>query len=256
MRKIVNLCVLASVLVPLVITSCAKEDVLSSNPTHSNAVNAIAQRYAVDPPYGTYEPGQEPAIPFKPPVISDTPSIDPQYPYQVITIPTKTYLDETCLLDLSNLEGHKTYHTIENENLTISLRYDSVLKLNAGPSGWNSRWGSAPNVVKENPDVLYLYNANLSVIYLSKPCVEFGFEMAPNHQDYDHKFGVTFGNDWLDYSEGFTSSIIKGPFGARLYAIRAGHPFTQITITNNDSPTGDIPADGIALANIRYRLAK
>lgn len=258
MKKVIILNVLTSVLGSFIIVSCSKVEVVRSNAPKASAVNTIVNHYSVNPPYDRGEPGEEPTITWDPPVSSDTMITDPRYPYTVIKIPTKAYKDETCLLDVSKLELHKTYHKIGNDKLTISFDSDSVLMLKSGPTGWNSHWGSVPNVECENPDVLYLniYHGILMVISLSKPCVEFGFELAPNHQDYDHNFGAIFGNDFLDYSEGFTSSSIRSPSGARLYAIKAGHPFTQITIMSNDSPTGDIPVNGIAFANFRYKLAK
>jgi hypothetical protein len=257
MKKIRGLFLFISVLVVTIIISCSKEDVASNDSTQTSKTNVVVEYYSVNPPYDEGEPGKEPTNPWEPPIVSDSASMDPQYPYTVIEIPTKAYKDETCLLDLSKLEVHKTYHSIQNDDLTVSFGSESVLKLNSGPTGWNSHWGSAPNVECENPDVLYstIY-FNIMVIYLSKPCVEFGFELAPNHQNYDHNFGAIFGNDFLDYSEGFTSSVIRSPSGARLFAIKASHPFTQITIKSNDSPTGDISANGIAFANIRYKLAK
>jgi hypothetical protein len=249
---------LTSIFAAVITIGCSKEEVAVSDSTQTSAVAKTVNHYSVNPPYDVGKPGEEPQVPLNPPTGGDSLITDPKYPYTVIEIPTKAYKDETCLLDISKLEVHRTYHAIQNDKLTITFTGDSVLKLNSGPTGWNSRWGSAPYVECENPDVLFFrptYSI-VTVIYLSKPCIEFGFELAPNHQDYDHSFGAVFGNDFLDYSEGFTSSIIRSPWGARLFALKATHPFTQVTVLLGDSPTGDTPVNGVAFANIRYKLAE
>lgn len=258
MKKIIKVFLFSSVTASVIVVSCSKEEVVNNGTTQKAFAETAVNHYSVNPPYDKGEPGKEPAIHLQPPAGLDSMVTEPKYPYIIIETPTTSYINETCLLDISKLETHKTYHAIQNGKFLISFNYDSVLKLDSGPTGWNSKWGSAPYVECENPDVLYMPTTYTvaTVIYLSEPCIEFGFELAPNHQDYDHGFGAIFGNDFIDYSEGFTSSVMRSPSGARLLAIKATHPFTQISVMINDSPTGDIPAKGVAFANIRYRLAK
>jgi len=249
--------VMVMVLVTMII-SCSKEEGVVSGSVQKTESNPESYHYAVNRPYDEGEPGIEPTTPLIPSVGTDTLITDPKYPYTVIETPTQAYKDETCLLDISKLEEHKTYYKVQNDKLTIGFDNQPALKLKSGPTGWNARWGLAPYVECENPEVLFVrpLSSIVTVISFSKPCIEFGFEMAPNHQDYDHGLGVVFGTDFLDYSEGFTSSIVRSPSGARLFAIKATKPFTHITILLNDSPTGDIPINGVGIANIRYRLAK
>ena len=186
----------------------------------------------------------------------------PYYPFEVVKSPTASYLTETCLFDVSKLENNKTYHKLQNGSLRIgffSAGFEELrmLKLaSSSPSGWNAQWGLPPAVENEKPDVFYahLWNFQSMIIYLSKPCTEFGFEIAPNNKIGTHRFYVDYG-DWLnDDTKGSVSVETHSPSGASLVAVKASKPFRLIRIHSTGSPTLPV-ADGLAIANIRYRLA-
>lgn len=196
----------------------------------------------------------------------DDPYGGPKFPFTVIQTPTPEYLNETCLVDISKLENNKTYHSIQNGKLTIGFFSGAsggsearLLKLkSSNETGWTSAWGEAPYVQGENPEVLYTtISRDQLIIYLSKPCIEFGFEIAPNHKNYNHRFGASYG-DWVfDSNKGSVGQLVtKSPSGARLVAVKATEPFIMVTLRSSDSPTGDEPVEGLAIANIRYKLAK
>jgi hypothetical protein len=239
------------------IISCTKEEATVDETAQKFSSNTAVERYAVNPPYDSGEPGIDPSVVIKIPPDQEDPFSGPDYPFTRINTPTATYKHETCLLDISKLESGKTYQKIKDDKLAIGFA-GRVLKLNSGPRGWDANWGSAPSVECERPDVLYMGESGniFNVIYLSKPCIEFGFEMAPNHLDYDHHFGAAYGNWYYGFSEGWNQLSIRSPSGARLLAIKATKPFTVVTILLDDSPTGDLPSGGLAIANIRYRLAE
>jgi hypothetical protein len=215
---------------------------LSPYPAGTDAPEALHMPYPPDDPYGV-----------------------PRYPYTEIKNPTAEYLKETCLVDVSKLENGKTYHSIKSGKLTIGFfdgpfdnSKDRLLKLkSSSETGWNANWGMAPNVQSENPDVFYMaFGRNDLIIYLSKPCTEFGFEIAPNHKNYDHKFLTEYG-DWIyDNAKGGADVKARSPSGASLIAVKATKPFTMITLRSGDSPTGDAIVAGMAITNFRYRLAK
>jgi hypothetical protein len=256
-----------------VILGCAKEEAVlkTTSATSSEDWPSEVQYYALRPPYDEGGPGIDaqgllnfPTNPeFNFPYGPDKEL--PRFPFSVIEVPNKLYLKETCLFDVSKLENNKTYHKLQNGSLTIGFIEGSggagerrVLKLKSSSAkGWNSQWGFSPTVEQEDPDVFYfhLYNSESMFLYLSKPCIEFGFEVAPNHKNYDHNFYVDYG-DWIrDDSKGSVMRTTKSPSGARLYAVKATKPFRMITITSTGSPTAAPLADGLAIANIRYRLA-
>jgi hypothetical protein len=257
--KIYSLVVLG---IATMLISCSKEEGMVSDSARKSSTDAVVNSYSVNPPYDDGLPGTDAKINFIVPESPDDQSGGPYYPFTIIKTPTSTYKEETCLLNFSGLESNKTYHKITGGKLAIGFYDEShlparVLKLDNGPSGWNSIWGSNPNVECKNPDVLYVKTLGYIVayIYLSKPCIEFGFEVAPNHQDYDHHFSVGYGNYFISPANGIINSTSRSPSGASLVAIKATKPFTTVTIFLDDSPTGDIPSRGLAIANIRYKLA-
>lgn len=251
------------------IISCSKDEGSIGNPDEKLATTtkaAVTQEYS-NVFKGTWEPGStKPGTIFFPPP-PDDPWSWPSYPYTKILTPTSEYLEETCLVDVSKLENGKTYNQLTNGKLTMGFfaspynngdsRYD-LLKLKSNdPTQWNAAWGTSPNVESENPDVFYagISRDNL-VIYFSKPLIEFGFEVAPNRKNGDHSISAQYG-DWLfDGAKGGSGAVTRSPNGARLIAVKATKPFTMIMISLGDHPTQDIPANGIAMANFRYKLAK
>lgn len=249
------------------IISCSKKDNAAPDQPKelSRGQGKVKGTYAVLPPYNVGEPGTDPATKLIFPKQPEDIPYGPKYPFTLIDLPTAEYLKETCLFDISKLENKKTYHKLQNGSLTLGF-FDFIshtpvrlLKLNTSSAkGWNSAWGTSPNVERENPNVLYAEVGNREdlVIYLSKPCTEFGFEIAPNHKNYDHLFDVSFG-DWIyDNSKGGVSSKTAKSPGAKLVAIKATKPFTMITIGSADSPGSTIDLVGFAISNIRYTLAK
>jgi hypothetical protein len=131
------------------------------------------------------------------------------------------------------------------------------LKLQPGPEGWNSEWGKAPQVESSSPEVLYVkYQSYLVMtIYLSKPCTEFGLEIAPDHRNFDHLVNVDFGLYFYGGTGGNVWMNTKSPSGARLVALKSKRPFTTVSIWQNDG-LNDTPARAFAIANIRYKLAE
>lgn len=252
--------------------SCAKEDTAvleTATNVSSQALNNVEQ-YAWFPIYKSGDPGKdavgslntptEPRLNF--PHGPDD-EVRPDYPFTVIKQPDQRYTSETCLFDVSALEQNKTYHKLRNGNLTIGF-FDGgfeeirLLKLpSSNEAGWNSHWGLPPAVEQEKPDVFYYntWNFHSIIIYLSKPCIEFGFEIAPNNKSWTHSFSIDIG-DWLDdHSKGTLSVETKSPSGAALAAIKATKPFRLVRIWSIGSPTLPL-AEGMAISNIRYKLAK
>jgi hypothetical protein len=261
MKKI-NICYVAILVLGTTIISCSKDEAVVNNSSQMAASNNPLYHYSVIAPYNVGVAGIDPSEKLKLPIDSIDPSEGPKYPFNVLDVPTPTYKQETCLLDISKLESHKTYHAIQSDKLTVGFfnadgSAARVLKLNSGPTGWNAAWGCVQNVELKSPDVLYVStnSSMVTVIYLSKPSIEFGFELAPDQQDYDHRIGVAFGNWFKGSSEGCVTSTVRSPSGARLFAIKATKPFTTITVMLNDS-AGSVPVRGIAMANIRYKLAE
>jgi hypothetical protein len=160
------------------------------------------------------------------------------------------------------LEAHKTYHKVQNEELSIAF-FDTdgsqarALKLKPGDEGWNANWGNLPNVESINPEVLYIKvkGSLVTAIQLSKPCIEFGLEIAPDHQNFDHLLDVDFGSWHYGATGGIVWSRVKSPSDARLFAIKSCKPFTTVFIWQYDGPQ-DVSARAFAIANIRYRLAE
>lgn len=261
--KTIKICYVAILVLGTTILSCSKEEAIVNNSAQMAASNNPLYHYSVLAPNNVGLAGIDPYEKLKLPIDSVDPSEGPKYPFTVIDVPTPSYKKETCLMDISKLESHKTYHAIQSGKLIIGFFTGNgsaarVIKLNSGTDGWNAAWGSAQNVEVQKPDVLYVgtNNALVTVIYLSKPCIEFGFELAPDLQDYDQNIVVKFGNSFNKFSEGCTTSKVRSPSGARLFAIKATKPFTTITVTLNNSPSQDAPVGGLALANIRYKLCE
>lgn len=270
-------CVRSLILVGLttMIISCSKKEVLAPETSDKSAASATTQveEYAFFPAYQTREPGQDATgslnYPTKPslnfPYGPDDVEL-PRYPFKVIESPIASYLKETCLFDVSKLENNKSYHKLQNGSLRIGFfegnsYLDEIrgIKLkSSSANGWNSHWGFSPTVENENPDVFFfhIYNFYSIYIYLSKPCIEFGFEIAPNHKNANHNFFVYYGDYTNDDSKGSVTVNTKSPSGARLYAVKATKPFRMVTILSSESPTAAPVAEGLAIANIRYKLAK
>jgi hypothetical protein len=249
------------------IVSCSKEEgAVNSSPTQVAATSTVAATQLRSVPLDyVSKPGVETSSPVYFPAPPDDPWTWPSYPFTKIPTPTEVYKRETCVFDLSALEYASSYRKIKNGQLTIGFFDENSTNNSAIPmiklktsnvDGWNSKWGSLPNVENENPDVLFTKTMFRSVvIVLSKPCIEFGFEMAPNNQGRAYSLTANFG-DWIyDNAKGGVSINLTSPEGARLFAVKATKPFTVVHIDYGGSPSDGYP-DGVALANIRYKLAK
>jgi hypothetical protein len=261
MKKI-KLSFLSILVLGTTVLSCSKDDAVINNSSLMAGSGNPLYHFSVRAAYNVGLAGIDPSENLKLPIDSVAPPEEPKYPFEVIEVPTPTYKKETCLLDISKLECHKTYHAIKNGKLILGFFNENgskarALKLNSSPEGWDAIWGCDGVVELKSPDVLYfsITSLNVTVIYLSKPCTEFGFELAPDLQDYDHKIAVAFGTSSKDSSEGCVTSTVRSPAGARLFALKATKPFTTITIRLKDTPT-DIAVNGIGMANIRYKLAE
>ena len=246
--------------------SCSKEEsTLAPGTKMASVSEEVPYELSFSNYNSNFEPGVDAPNNMFFPMPPDDPYEWPDFPFTVIQQPTSEYLKETCLFDVSKLENNKTYTRLKNGKLTIGFFRGSygdetrLVKLKSGSeTGWNADWGTAPFIEHENPDVFYTpVSRDELVIYFSKPCIEFGFEFAPNHKNYNHNLTAAYG-DWIfDSAKGGVFELTaKSPSGARLIAVKATKPFTMITIRNGDSPTGDLDAKGFAITNFRYRLAK
>jgi len=187
-------------------------------------------------------------------------------PFTAIPIPSKEYIKETKLLDISQLIAGGFYHQIGIEDFYIAFfdrfgesEYNlQKLKSNGPPFGWNYKWNRIPFVENEYPEVLFNaeFRGEVSIV-LSKPCTEFGFELAPNIKNRNTNFMVWYGNSIFDNSAGeITSLTTNNPSGARLFALKSTTPFNAVTILWGEFFAADFEPGGSAITNIRYKLAK
>jgi len=248
------------------IISCSKEDATVTEKLEVSATKAVTYPHVVNFPAGFPKPGIEPAPSITYPYSEHEYDLEkPQFPFTRIDNPTQKYIKETCHFDISHLENNHSYHQINNKKINIAFFFSeeanaSATKINVDQTsqfGWNLPWGASPFVEEETPQVLHVF-ANLFVMVLSKPVTEFGFEMAVGNQNREHDYAVYYGDYNLDPSSGIISNTLITPGGARLFAIKSTKPFTVITIHYQRRSSADIPfeADNVALANIRYKLAK
>ncbi|MGN7204874.1 hypothetical protein ACTHQF_11435 [Pedobacter sp. SAFR-022] len=232
-------------------------------------INAVSTQFSLtvpEVPGEAPEPGIEPAQPIQIPL--------PPYPPLAGTSsgsdgsPNQFYIERTSLLSFAHLEEGKTYHQINTNELNIAffsgdgngkkIHIRRLKPTTPSPSGWTAHWNTLPNVENEHPEVLFMSEFRETfMIVLSKPCLEFGFELAPNRQDKEFTFRIAAGNFLRDASRGDITFPVKTPSGAQLFNIQAEMPFSVITILYDHSPIEDlnITHKGIAMANIRYRLA-
>jgi hypothetical protein len=243
----------------MVLSGCAKNE-----ESVTNVPAAVSDRFNF-PDTIKPEPGIEPSDPIPGPHYDDVGLNPPRQPYTRIENPTAEYIKETCLFDISKMEVGRTYHQINNKNINIAFSSfgspTTVQRLVPTSSlwAWNAHWNYSPYVEKENPEVLFTPEELYFEIFTSKPCIEFGVEVAPNLRKTDVVFNAGFGTFVPDNSIGFVKQHIKTPSGSRLFAVKATKPFTVITITfsfENGSPDFANLPGGMAIANIRYKLAE
>jgi hypothetical protein len=187
--------------------------------------------------------------------------------YLMIPVPSAKYIKETTLVDISTLVAGSFYQQISSKDLNISF-YDTYgestlsmqkLKAKAPLYGWNSNWNRLPFVENTQPEVLYTSDTRGEfTMVLSKPCTEFGFELAPIIKNKNTNFRVEYGTSNGDNSSGFIETITTfNPSGSRLFALKSIRPFTTITVKWKDYAYAyDYEPKGSAIANLRYKLAK
>jgi hypothetical protein len=253
------------------IFGCTKDESSLSDTAKPKPVSISASNPPTVPITNDLKPGIEPGndlvYPGREP--GDYPPI-PQEKFTVIPTPCPEYLKETRLFTINHLEEGSTYHQLNNKNLKIAffdgysiVTYFKVRRLKPSPPapyGWTAHWGNPPAVESEHPEVLlvppFYYDL---VIALSKPCIEFGLELTPNTQNRAFKFDLLLGGDVSDHSSGYINNQrVETPSGAKRYAIKSSKPFTVVTIHYDIESSANLIYDpkGIAIANIRYKLAK
>jgi hypothetical protein len=191
------------------------------------------------------------------------------YPHinvQQIDTVCEDYLQKTKKLDLSYLADGAVNHIIGKDDLTLYVDPDFVQgafrKLSSGPKGWWTHWNYSPYAESENPIVLFAVDhrygtknpVNGMGISLGRAVTSFGFEIAPNSTGKDVKVLVTYNNygGYRGQTMFAVEQTISSPSGARLIALKSNMPFTYVGIQLQDQK---YPAEGFAIANIRYQLA-
>jgi hypothetical protein len=215
----------------------------------------------------TPQPGVEPGNPLSIPIPPDPPFRDTEW--HNASEPNAEYLNRTVPFDFSFLAEGKTYHQLNTPALNIAffsgdgdgraIKVRRMKPTTPSPYGWPCPWNNANQTQSTHPEVLFISEFREAfMIILSKPCLEFGFELAPNRQNKDFGFAFMVGNFYYDKTRGSYGMLSRTPNGARLYSVQATAPFSVITVAHY-SLVGEnlsITHDGIALANIRYKLAE
>jgi hypothetical protein len=245
----------------LIFSGCAKNEESLSVP-----ITSASDDYVTIDNQPTPKPGVEPSDPVPAPAeATDQPEIHKSF--VAIENPTKAYLSETCLFDISKMELGALYHQVNNKNINIGFfwLFGGATRVqrfhnSATPSwGWDTHWGYSPYVESERPDVLFSEDDQYLVLAFSKPCIEFGVEVSPNIHYAAQLFNANFGDFIFDSSSGHVSQRLKTPSGARLFAVKSTKPFSVVAISfafEHGSPDFISTPSGYAIANIRYKLAK
>jgi len=258
---------LVMTLIIITLLSCSKkEDVLTEAPQEEELIKATFD-YTI--PLGTANQGGTLTVNLNLPSLTY-----PEAPYDedddgrpgvypLIEFATQQYLKETCLLDISKLKAGSYYEQIGNKDFYVAFFNNdkgktSVQKLDAkktAPYGWNCEWNINPFVEKKYPEVLFnpIDYGDITII-LSKPCTEFGFELTPNIRGKNVNFSAVFGFIRYGIIQPLTT---YNPGGARIFGMSSVPPFNIVKISLNTDPNqvGYSPG-GLAIANIRYKLAK
>jgi hypothetical protein len=262
MKKLIYLSVFLTAII-----GCAKNEPSITASSELSAIQVTADMPLTVPDVPGYTPkaGIEPGQPIPAPA--------PNKPgpgaasYSSWEKPDANYRKGLCLFSISHLEEGSTYHQMNNERLNIAFYTGDaspkpilarrLVPTTPAPYGWTAHWNYKPWVENEHPEVLFISRFEKSIaIVLSKPCIKFGLELSPNRQNLAYDFEAYFGNSLYDLSIGYIDKLINTPSGARLYSVEAEKPFTVVTISLNYSDVNrDINPEGIAIANIRYKLA-
>lgn len=215
----------------------------------------------------TPEPGVEPNNPLSIPIPPDPPFRDTEW--HNADVPNAEYLNRTNPFNFSFLEKGKTYHQLNTPALNIAffsgdgdgkaIKVRRLKPKTPAPYGWSCPWNDMNQTQSKYPEVLFVAEFREAfMIILSKPCLEFGLELAPNRQNKNFGFRFYVGNYYYDRTRGSTAMLTRTPNGARLYSVQATAPFSVVTISRYSEAGDDlsITHDGVALANIRYKLAE
>ncbi len=218
-------------------------------------------------PGNTPEPGIEPGNPLSIPIPPDPPFRTTEW--NNANVPTPEYLTRTNRFNFSFLEEGKTYHQLNTPALNMAffsgdgdgkaIKVRRLKPTTPAPYGWTCTWNNLNQTQSKHPEVLFVAEFREAfMIILSKPCIEFGFELAPNRQNKNFGFRFYVGNYYFDETRGGTAMLTRTPNGARLYSVQATAPFSVITVSRYREAGEDlsITHDGVALANIRYKLAE
>jgi hypothetical protein len=172
------------------------------------------------------------------------------------------YLKGTKKMDLSKLKDCDFLGKFGNEEFSIvttqRIKKQGVRKLDNGPNGWWAHWNYSPYTESEYPTVLFAVmfgSASNSLDFtFSKKVSTFGFEVAPNTIGGTFKVTVRYQEEsWYHQPEIINLvQTVSSPSGARLIALKSDIPFQRVTIDLEST----LHSEGVAIANIRYKLAK
>jgi hypothetical protein len=267
MKKFISRCCLAAACISIV--------ALGWSTSQGNAVADVPISYLQSdnpltvPQVPGYTPpaGVEPADPLSIPIPPDPPFKNTEY--HGVIVPTAEYLNRTTSFNFSFLEEGKTYHQLNTPALNIAffsgdgdgkaIKARRLKPTTPAPYGWPCPWDNQKQTQSKHPEVLFISEFREAfMIILSKPCIEFGFELAPNRQNKNFGFSVWYGNFFHDGTRAQVGMLARTPNGARLFSVQASAPFSVITIVRYEETARDlnITLDGLALANIRYKLAE
>jgi hypothetical protein len=233
-------------------------------------VSSVASGYPLTVPHVpgyTPEPGVEPGNPLSIPIPPDPPVRETEW--HNTADPNANYLNRTDRFDFSFLAEGKTYHQLNTPALNIAffsgdgdgkvIKVRRLKSTTPRPYGWSCPWNNQGQTESIYPEVLFVSEFREAfMIILSKPCLEFGFELAPNRQNKNFGFLFYVGNFYFDKTRGSYAMLSRTPNGARLYNVQATAPFSVITVARYSDAGEDLSLthEGVALANIRYKLAQ
>lgn len=164
---------------------------------------------------------------------------------------SENYTTETTLLDISEISCFSEFTSVSDDVLTLGFD-NSVSKRQADICGWDSSWGSFPDVEGPNPHTVYTIGQRSLAITLSTPVTTFGFEIQPNF--ISAQFQVDFyrsGNligSVIRYAATSRPPDFVG--GASLFAAKTDASFDYILIQSMN------PFTSFSLGQFRYKLAE
>jgi len=191
--------------------------------------------------------------------------IDEFAKFKVISQICDEYISGTRKLDISKVEEGVFGKKIVNEDFTVFFSQqfatmgDGFVKLNHEPKGWWTHWNYSPYTESEYPQVMlavdeYGRYLNDFVLSFDKDVTMFGFEVSPNTTSKDMTVSISYHqiNDYRNPALAFVKQTVSSPSGARLIAVKSETPIRMVQIGLQSDDVGG----GVAIANIRYALAK